>query len=53
MEDQRYPKNCYLMLRKLDTDGKATWATGVKQLLFENGFGFAWIAGKLEMSVLL
>ena len=47
MPNHRYPKNCYMMLRDLDDAGKTTWATGVKQLLFEHGFGYAWVAGEV------
>ena len=32
------------MLRTLDDAGKTTWASGVKHLLFEQGFGYAWLA---------
>ena len=43
MSNSRYPKHCYLLLRRLDECGRNTWATKVKHLLFENGFGYVWI----------
>ena len=44
MTNDRYPRQCYLMLRALTEADKITWATHVKKLLFEHGFGYAWIA---------
>ena len=44
LEENRYPKQCYVTLRTLDDFGKTTWASGVRNLLFEHGFGYAWIA---------
>ena len=44
MEDGRYPKHCYYMLKKLDDANRITWATHVKKLLFQYGFGFVWIS---------
>ena len=35
MQNHRYPRQCYLILRSL---------TDVKSLLFEHGFGYTWIA---------
>ena len=31
------------MLRRLDESGRNTWASVVKTLLYEHGFGFAWL----------
>ena len=31
------------MLKRLDDYGQTNWATGVKQLLFSNGFGYVWL----------
>ena len=45
MPNHRYPKQCYGMLKSLTAAGKNTWATHIRSLLFENGFGHAWIAG--------
>ena len=44
MPENRYPKQCYRMLKSLDDIGKITWATRVKDLLNRYGFGYAWIA---------
>lgn len=40
MPENGYPKQCYLMLRKIES-------TKIKVLLFEHGFGYAWIANEL------
>ena len=44
MERQRYPKQCYEMLKSLDSTGRVTWATHVKLMLFTYGFGCVWIS---------
>ncbi|MCG8044707.1 MAG: endonuclease/exonuclease/phosphatase family protein [Candidatus Thiodiazotropha taylori] len=44
MPNHRYPRQCYLMLRSLTEAGRMTWATHIKTLLFEHGFGYVWIA---------
>ena len=44
MENHRYPKQCYLMLKNLDDVGRRTWATYIRELLFSYGFGYAWIS---------
>ena len=43
MPDNKYPKQCFKMLKTLDDVGMHTWASKVKQLLFRYGFGIAWI----------
>ena len=40
MSANRYPKQCYLMLKQIDESGRITW---VKDLLFRYGFGIVWI----------
>ena len=42
MEQTRIPRKAYEILCKLDKKGKETWATKVRLLLFQNGFGYAW-----------
>jgi len=32
------------MLRRLDEAGRRTWATYVKDILYEHGYGHAWLA---------
>jgi hypothetical protein len=44
MQDHRYQKQCYRMLKGLDDGGRVTWATKVKNLLFKYGFGFVWLS---------
>ena len=43
MQDSRYPKQPYEMLKSLDDVGRITWATKIKMLLFQYGFGYVWI----------
>ena len=47
MPNHRYPRQCYLMLISLTDTGKITWATHIKSLLFEFGFGYAWLANEV------
>ena len=47
MPNYRYPRQCYQMLRSLTEADKITWATYIKKLLFEYGFGYAWIADEV------
>jgi len=47
MNSQRYPKQCYIMLRRLDSAGKTNWATHIKHLLFQNGFGYVWLTDEV------
>ena len=42
MDDNRLPRLCYKLLHEYDSSGRRTWATEVKNLLFEMGFGHAW-----------
>ena len=44
MQDFRYPKQCYLMLKGLDDCNRITWATRVRNLLSRYGFGYVWVA---------
>ena len=44
MQENRYPKQCYFMLKRLDEVGRTTWASCVRELLFSYGFGYVWIA---------
>ena len=43
-DPNRYPRQCYNMLKGLDELGRKTWAGSIKLLLFSLGFGFVWIA---------
>ena len=42
MENSRYPRQCYIILKRLDEAGRVTWATKVKNLPSRYGFGYAW-----------
>lgn len=44
MPTHRYPHQCYKMLRSLDEAGRITWASHIRSLLFEHGFGYVWVA---------
>ena len=44
VEASRYPKQSYIMLKRLDEIGKSTWATNIKNLLFSLGFGYALVS---------
>ena len=44
MNDDRYPKSCYKMLKALDDVGRKNWASSIRILLFTYGFGYIWIA---------
>ena len=50
MPYNRYPRQCYLMLKSLTDAGKTTWTTHIKSLLFEYGFGYAWIENEVGNS---
>ena len=47
MHINRYPYQCYKMLRSLDEAGRVTWATHIRTLLFEHGFGYVWISNTI------
>ena len=40
----RYPLQCYKMMKQLDEDGKTNWVSYVRQMLFSYGFSFVWIS---------
>ena len=44
MSNNRYPRNCYLMLKSHTEIGRVNWASNVRDLLFRYGFGFVWIS---------
>ena len=44
MDNTRYPKQCYYMLYHLDESGRNTWASKIKDLLSDFGFGYVWIS---------
>ena len=42
MPNTRYPKACYSMLHSLDQQGRTTWVTSIKNLLYKYGFHDVW-----------
>ena len=42
MDDSRYVKKCYNMLKVLDDYGQTNWVSHVKKLLQSNGYGYIW-----------
>ena len=51
MEDNRYPKQCNMLLYRLDQAERKTWATHVRTLLYKFGFGYAWISQEVGNTV--
>ena len=47
MAPNRYPRQMYLVLRNQDSSGRTNWASHVKRLLYENGFGYVWLANEI------
>ena len=52
MENTRYPRACYLMLKRLDDAGRVTWVTSIKNLLFRYGFGIVWLEQQVGNSTI-
>ena len=42
MSSIRCPNKYYKMLRNQDKNKRITWASKVKNLLFQTGFGYVW-----------
>jgi len=43
IDNNRLPKQAYVMLTKLDENGKACWVSQLRGTLCQLGFGYAWI----------
>ena len=43
MDTHSYPHCSYKMLLNLSENGRITWATKIKRLLFRNGYGYVWL----------
>ena len=43
MNDRRYVKQCYYMLKGLDDVNREKWATKIRVFLFSYGFGTVWM----------
>eukprot|EP00745_Piridium_sociabile_P001782 TRINITY_DN11085_c0_g1_i11.p1 TRINITY_DN11085_c0_g1~~TRINITY_DN11085_c0_g1_i11.p1 ORF type:complete len:245 (-),score=12.12 TRINITY_DN11085_c0_g1_i11:410-1144(-) len=48
MDENRLPFKAYKMLYNLDSCGKYTWVTNVREILFRNGFGIVWVNQGVE-----
>jgi hypothetical protein len=44
MGDHRYPKYCYLMLKRLHESWRKAWAGNFKDMLFQFGFGYVCVS---------
>ena len=44
MEDYRLTKSCCKMIHNLDVNGRITWATKAKNLLYNLAFGPVWLS---------
>ena len=44
MNDNRYPKNCYRMLKSHAEIGRSNWASNIRDLLYRFEFGFVWLS---------
>ena len=44
MDNHRFPKQCYKMLKAHADLGRINWVTQVKNLLCTNGVGYAWLS---------
>ena len=47
LPNTRINKQAYDMLVNLAEQGKSNWASHIRDLLFQNGFGIAWISGQV------
>lgn len=43
MDQDRLPKQAYMMLLSQDQNGKRCWATEIKEMLQKAGFGYVWL----------
>ena len=44
MNENRLPHKAYLMLYRLDINGKVNWVSNVRKCLFQHGFGYVWLS---------
>ena len=51
MDSGRYPKQCYILLKAHDEIGRVNWVLKIREFLFKNGFGFAWISQEIGNTV--
>ena len=48
MAYDRYVKKCYVMLKCFADVGISNWASCIKNILYSNGFGYAWESQSVE-----
>ena len=44
MDNKRYPKSCYNILKTLNDSGRVNWTSKVREFLFSDGLGIVWIS---------
>ncbi len=44
MDNNRYPRQCYIMLKHLDDIGRKTWVSNIRNVLYSFGFGYVWLS---------
>ena len=44
MDNHRFPKQCYMMLKAHADLGRINWVTQIKNVLCTNGFAYAWLS---------
>ena len=49
LSDHRYPKRCYIILKRLDEAGRINWATIVKNMSFMYGLAMCGSPKKLAI----
>ena len=42
MQDHRYVRKCYIMMKQYDQLGCTNWVSHIRSLLYANGFGYLW-----------
>ena len=47
MDNNILPKSCNKMIYALDLNGRVTWATKVKHLMYNSGFGIVWLSQEI------
>ena len=48
MDDRKLPKKAYMMLLGIDSQGKKSWVSGIREFLHKNGFGYVWMNQGVE-----
>lgn len=48
MNNDRYVKKCYFLLKNMDENGHKNWVTTLRLNLFKNGFGYIWEQQMIE-----